>query len=197
MNPSENTYATTRSQFNPKIAIDQTTGYVGVSWYDCRNDGGVVGSGSTNTIANDDAQLYATVIASTSTGLSVASNVKVSTGTSNAAAAANGIDFGDYGALAFQNGYLVPVWSDNSNSTGNNPDGTLHDFDLYTAKVLVSGTPTATAGFVSDGTYASAFANGNHLGKLRHLGSEHEKEEDVDGEIVFIELPPVVLDETV
>jgi hypothetical protein len=31
-----------------------------------------------------------------------------------------------------------PSWSDNSNSTGNNPDGALHQLDIYTAAVPVS-----------------------------------------------------------
>jgi hypothetical protein len=34
-------------------------------------------------------------------------------------------------------GAFWPAWSDNSNSTGDNPDGTLHQFDLYTAKVSI------------------------------------------------------------
>jgi len=28
-----------------------------------------------------------------------------------------------------------PAWSDNSNSTGNNPDGQLHALDIYSASV--------------------------------------------------------------
>jgi hypothetical protein len=47
------------------------------------------------------------------------------------------IDFGDYTGSAFVNGVLMPVWADNSNSTGDNPDGTLGRFDLYTASILV------------------------------------------------------------
>ena len=30
-----------------------------------------------------------------------------------------------------------PAWSDNSNSTGQNPDGKLHQLDLFTAKVVI------------------------------------------------------------
>jgi hypothetical protein len=29
------------------------------------------------------------------------------------------------------------VWADNSNSTGDNPNGTLHQLDIYTARVRV------------------------------------------------------------
>jgi hypothetical protein len=52
---------TANSQFMPAIAIDQTTGDVAVSWYDCRNDLGAGGPGDTDGIANDDAQIWAIV----------------------------------------------------------------------------------------------------------------------------------------
>ena len=47
-------------------------------------------------------------------------------------------DVGDYTHAAFVGGMFWPAWSDNSNSTGDNPDGTLHQFDLYTAKIPIS-----------------------------------------------------------
>src|SRR5205807_4406972 len=49
------------SQFNPSISLDQTTGNVGVAWYDARNDDGLGGSGDTDGSANDDAQVYGAV----------------------------------------------------------------------------------------------------------------------------------------
>jgi hypothetical protein len=126
---------TANSQFNPSIALDQTTGNVGISWYDARNDAGTGGSGDTDGIPNTDAQIWATY--STDGGLSVVPNFRVSAGTSNAVAAQTGFDYGDYTHAAFQSGAFYTVWSDNSNSTGDNPDGTLHKFDLYAAKVAV------------------------------------------------------------
>lgn len=128
--------ATTRSQFLPQIALDQTSGNLAVSWHDCRNDSGA-GPGTTNGVANDDAQFYATF--STTFGASFLPNVKVSAGTSNAAAAANGIDYGDYTGLAFHAGRAFPIWADNSNSTNNNPNGALSRFDIYTAQLLLVG----------------------------------------------------------
>ena len=59
----------------------------------------------------------------------------ISAGTSNSHDAHNGIDYGDYSGLAFYGRIAHPAWSDNSNSTGNNPDGTLHQLDIYTARV--------------------------------------------------------------
>ncbi len=57
--------------------------------------------------------------------------------TSNAADAASSFDFGDYTHAAFQSGLFYPAWSDNSNSTGTNPDGTLHQLDLFTVRVTI------------------------------------------------------------
>ena len=64
-------------------------------------------------------------------------NYRVSKGTFNADRANNTIDLGDYTGLAFAHGVLWPVWADNSNSTGNNPNGKLRGLDLYTARIVV------------------------------------------------------------
>jgi hypothetical protein len=126
---------TANSQFNPAIALDQSTGNVAVSWYDTRNDLGSGGSGDTDGIPNDDFQIWATD--STNGGLTFAPNFQVSRGTSNAIDTNSFFDTGDYTHAAFVAGAFWPAWSDNSNSTGDNPDGTLHQFDLYTARVPI------------------------------------------------------------
>ncbi len=126
---------TVNSQFMPSIALDQTTGNVALSWYDARNDLGAGGPGDTDGIPNDDVQIWGTY--STDGGATFAPNFRISAGTSNANDAAYGFDYGDYTHAAFVGGSFWPVWSDNSNSTGNNPDGTLHQLDLYAAKVTI------------------------------------------------------------
>jgi hypothetical protein len=126
---------TTNSQYDPAIALDQTSGAVAVSWYDTRNDLGTGGSGDTDGIPNDDFQIWATD--STDGGATFATNFQVSQGTSNAIDANSFFDVGDYTHAAFVSGTFWPAWSDNSNSTGDNPDGTLHQLDLYTAKVPI------------------------------------------------------------
>jgi hypothetical protein len=125
----------TNSQFLPRIALDQTTGFIAVSWHDSRNDLGAGGPGDTDGIPDDDAQFFATV--STDGGLTFQTNVQVSEGTSNAADAHNGVEYGDYTGLFYLGGNFYPSWADNSNSTGDNPDGTLLTFDVYTAKVTL------------------------------------------------------------
>jgi hypothetical protein len=126
---------TVNSQYDPSIALDQSTGKLALSWYDTRSDLGTGGSGDTNGIPNDDFQIWATY--STNGGASFARNFQVSRGTSNAVDANSSFDVGDYTHAAFVGGSFWPAWSDNSNSTGNNPNGTLHQLDLYTAKVTI------------------------------------------------------------
>lgn len=46
-------------------------------------------------------------------------------------------DFGEHIDVAFNNGLIYPIWSDNSNSTNDNPNGANNTLDLYTSKVQV------------------------------------------------------------
>ncbi len=117
-----------KSQFLPRIAIDQTSGFIAVSFYDCRNSSG-----------NNTAELWATI--STDGGATFLPNVKVSAGVSSALVsviATDGFDYGDYTGLAFHGGTFYPCWADNSNSTGDNPNGASSWFDTYTARVTVN-----------------------------------------------------------
>jgi hypothetical protein len=117
-----------KSQFLPRIALDQTTGYIAVSFYDCRN-----------SASNNTTEFWAAV--STNGGASFLPNVKVGAGVSSAlvpAVAGTKFDYGDYSGLAFFGGVFYPCWADNSNSTGDNPDGPMNYFDIYTARVTVN-----------------------------------------------------------
>ncbi len=125
----------TNSQFNPKMSLDPTTGNLAIAWYDCRNDLGTHGPGDTNGHINDDAMVYGTT--SKDGGVTFAPNLRIAKGVSNSADANNGIDYGDYEGIAFYGGNYFYVWADNSNSTGDNPDGALHALDIYTARVHV------------------------------------------------------------
>lgn len=122
-----------RSQFLPRIAIDQVSGMVAVGFHDARLDDGLGGLGDTDGLINDDAMYYLTF--SADGGATFGTNIQVAEGASNAEAARNGVDYGDYTGLAFVAGVAYPVWADNSNSTGDNPNGTLSRFDVYTAPV--------------------------------------------------------------
>lgn len=126
--------ATKNSQFLPAIALDQTSGNLVVTWYDCRNDLGLGGPGDTNNGSpNDDAQFWGAF--STDGGLTFTRNIQISAGTSNSHVSGNGIDFGDYTHVAFDAGVAHATWADNSNSNGSNPDGALHQLDVDSASV--------------------------------------------------------------
>ena len=129
---------TLNSQFFPKAAVDPTTGQLGVSWYDARNDLGNDTGADTDQIPNDDVQVFAAVVTPASNGVLVSTNQQISAGSSNANDANNEIDLGDYSGLAFTHGVLMPAWADNSNSTGDNPNHALHALDVYTARVNAS-----------------------------------------------------------
>jgi len=121
-----------RSQFLPRLAMDPATGHLVAGWHDARLDTGS-GAYDTDGIANTDA-MYALAF-SVDGGDSWTAPQMVSDAASNAAASRNQIEFGDYTGLGFTSGIAHPAWADNSNSTGDNPDGTLHGFDVYTAAV--------------------------------------------------------------
>jgi hypothetical protein len=123
------------SQFMPRVSLDQTTGNVAISWYDCRNDLGSGPPGDTNGRRNDDAIMYAAL--SKDGGQSIVGNVRVGMGVSNSGDSGSGLDYGDYEGMDFYGGVFFPFWADNSNSTHDNPDGKLHELDLYTAAVHV------------------------------------------------------------
>jgi hypothetical protein len=114
------------SQFFPAIAVDQSTGDVAISWYR---------SGETNGIPNGYTQIWATF--SVNGGVTFAPEFRVSKGTSNAKDTKSDFDYGDYAGAAFVSHRFYPGWADNSDSTGTNPNGALHDLDLYTALVSI------------------------------------------------------------
>jgi hypothetical protein len=62
-------------------------------------------------------------------------NFRVSQGTSSAKDAGGFSNYGDYTQAAFQSHLFYLAWSDNSDSTSTNPDGKLHQMDLYTALI--------------------------------------------------------------
>jgi hypothetical protein len=121
--PSAGTVGAT--QYLPAIAVDQTTGLVGVSWYDTRNSG----TGTTR-------DTYAS--ASMDGGATFLPNVRLSAALSNPLSPAVGtFNSGDFDQMSFANAVFYRSWSDNSNSTGNNPAGSGNAFDVYTDRTTM------------------------------------------------------------
>ena len=119
------------SQFLPHISLDQSNGMIALTWYDARN-----------SAANNTAQYFG-AFSSDGAGTFMP-NFQISAGTSdqaNSVAALKKTDYGDYTGNAFVNSRLVPAWADNSNSTGDNPNGAT-EFDVYAS--VVQTPPPAT-----------------------------------------------------
>ena len=130
------------SQFLPRMAFDQSSGVIAVTWYDARN-----------AAANETAQYFGAF--SIDGGATFTRNFPISAGTSDQArsvAALKKADYGDYTGNAIAGGRLVAAWADNSNSTGDNPEGATN-FDVYASVVQVVA---ATAGSVPDGSALTA-----------------------------------------
>jgi hypothetical protein len=130
--------ATARSQFLPRIASNRLSGNIGVCWHDARNSAG-----------NNTMQEFCTVATPTGASPIFMANAQISGGTSDGngsnppAAGQADIQFGDYSGLAYHQGLAHPAWADDSNSTGDNPDGTAR-YDAYTNEV--TGGPAAHEG---------------------------------------------------
>ena len=109
------------------LCID-ASGNIAVAWYDCRN-----------SPANNRVEVWGTI--STNGGASYLPEVKISAGSTSGVGLGNGNELGDYLGLDFYNGVFRPCWADDSNSTGDNPNGTS-ELDYYTAAVtLVPAAP--------------------------------------------------------
>ena len=118
--------------FLPSISVDPISGLVGATWYDSHKLGG------------DLANLFAAF--SDTGGQTFSRSVRLSKESSRADRSNphphpthHGIrqgfqGYGDYARNAFYNRKFYASWADNSNSTGDNPDGETY-LDLYTARV--------------------------------------------------------------
>jgi Bacterial Ig-like domain (group 3) len=127
-----------KSQFLPRIASNRLSGNIAVCWHDCRNSPG------DNTM-----QEFCTIATPTGASPAFMANAQISAGTSTGTgssppvAGQADIQFGDYSGLTYFQGLAHPAWADDSNSTGDNPDGAVR-YDAYTNRV--TGGPAANEG---------------------------------------------------
>ncbi|MDX8499659.1 hypothetical protein RFM99_14655 [Mesorhizobium sp. VK4C] len=125
-----------RSQFLPRIATNPLSGNILVCWHDARNSG-----------SNTEMQEFCSASTPTSSVPSFFPNKQVgagtSSGTGSSAAGKHDIQYGDYSGLDYLQGRAHPVWADQSNITGDNPDGTL-TWEAETNRV--GGGPMASEG---------------------------------------------------
>jgi hypothetical protein len=124
--------ATTTSQFMPRLAIDQITGFVGLIWYDARND----------TTNNQQVDVFISV--SIDGGATWSANQQVTTAASDestANAARDGNNYGEYFGLIALDGAAYAAWTDAraANFTGGTNE------DVYTAAIFVDVPPVCDA----------------------------------------------------
>jgi subtilisin-like proprotein convertase family protein len=153
---------TANAQFMPGSALDQTTGDLFVDWYDASADTGISGSGSNDSFKNTDVKFVGAITVDGGTSFRVTS--AISDGVTYVPGSFSGQNVGNRTGLAFHNGVVHPLWVDNSNSTGNNPDADLGDFDLYTASIQVNaGGRSPHHVVLTPGTTLTNLNFANHL----------------------------------
>ncbi len=143
------TSANTKAQFHSWVDVDPMTGVPFVNWLDCRDDPNTPG-------------IYAKRYATTSTdgGDSWLSSIAISEG---ASFAGNSFSYGDYNANDAFGGMGFDAWPDNSNSTGNNYDGTSK-LDIYTDRAILTGHVITVTGSSGPDTYhVQMDASGNFV----------------------------------
>src|SRR5207253_1876882 len=125
--------ASPNTQMLPRIALDQSTGFVAATWLDARNDGGNRGPDDTDGRPNDDVEEYGAV--SFDGGICFSANIQIATAPSNAVFGGDGLnDFGDYTGLAFDAGTFNCAWPDNSTALAR---PALRQFEVASAGVTV------------------------------------------------------------
>jgi PKD repeat protein len=133
----------TNSQFFPALAVDPTTGAVGVSWYDARNDIGQGGGLDPDLVPNSDVQVFGAI--SITGGSTFSKNFLLSSPTfASNAHDAGPFNLGDYTGSAFFGASYYAAWADNTDSgIPANPDGSLGPTDIYTSRAVTSEIVTA------------------------------------------------------
>ncbi len=115
-----------KSKFLPKIASNRLSGNVAVCWHDARN-----------STTNSTMQEFCSLATPSGASPSFFANAQIGDGASDGngsnppVAGQLDIQFGDYSGLTYHQGWMHPAWADDSNSTGDNPDGTSR-YDAYT-----------------------------------------------------------------
>lgn len=118
-----------RCQFLPRIATNPLSGNIAVSWHDARN-----------SVGNNQMQVWCTISTPTPAVPTFFANIQVSAGTSSGTGSSPpvpgqaDIQYGDFSGLDYFQGRFHPIWADQSNSTGDNPDGTTR-WDGYSNRV--------------------------------------------------------------
>ncbi len=123
----------TATHFDPRIALDQTSGKVAASWYDCRDDPNNVKTKFYAAVSSDGGLHWSSNIA-LEPGQSCATNDPVVVLCPPPHYSAQYVDYYDYTGLAYYGGYFYSAWADNSNNPPYNKDGT-NGMDILVSRV--------------------------------------------------------------
>jgi hypothetical protein len=110
-----------RSQFNPKISSNPLSGNVAVCWHDARNSAGNNQMQEFCSLATPPAVAGAAPVFFANG--QVAANLSNGSGSSPPEPGQADIQYGDYSGLDYFQGRFHPIWADQTNSQGGNPDG--------------------------------------------------------------------------
>jgi hypothetical protein len=133
---------TTNSQFHPWIETDPMTGVPYVSWLDAAGSATNQTVRKTGTFSIDGGVTWLPpiTVADAPSDQSLANPNRV------------GQNYLEYDTPAAFAGMAFDSWADNSNSTGNNPNGTA-DLDWYTDRVVLGGHVITVTGTTAADTY--------------------------------------------
>jgi hypothetical protein len=120
MRVSDDPATSLKSQFLPRIAVDDSSGSISVCWHDCRNS-------ATNTAM----EVFCTAASSSGDAPVFLASVAISDGASTSP---GGWEFGDYSGLDYLNGVAHPIWADRSNGKSS--------FDATTDRVTQGVKPS-------------------------------------------------------
>lgn len=142
--------ATSRSQFLPSLSVDPILGTVVVGWYDARND---TGSGGIDTDFTPNSEVQYYLAASSDGGVTFSPNVLVSGGATRENRSFFFDGLGTQTTVKAFDGDAYVAWSDNSNSTLDNPNPSgnyASAFDIYFSKVSIDPNLPPVVSAVSD-----------------------------------------------
>ncbi|HZY90753.1 MAG TPA: proprotein convertase P-domain-containing protein, partial [Gemmataceae bacterium] len=138
-----------RPQFVPTLAVDQVTGTLVAAFYDARYDAARARVATYIATSIDGGQTFRpetfvntpktaiNAVAAAATGINASSTVTLEPVPGNMGASGDPLGFGTHLGLVVNAGHVVPVWSGNLNSAGDN---------LFDAQVTIAAGPRIVAG---------------------------------------------------
>ena len=150
-----------RPQFMPTVAVDQSTGTVGVMYYDGRWDPSLARVANSFSASIDGGRTFSASTflntPKTATDMITGKSITIEPVPGNQGQAPTTFGFGDRQGLVMAGGHAIPVFSSNDN-IGHQLNGTVAGSDIKTATVTVAAGPRIIFGDM--GPITSTFTSG-------------------------------------